>query len=570
MKRLHHLFMLAVLTFTFISCDNTTGGYPEDPFDANLPTLVYTSSTLPAGKVGQSYSADIGTAELPPEAEPATISYTLVSGSLPAGLTLSGTGLISGTPAAGSAGTRSFSVRARADGCNSKTADFSLSIAAADAEGPFVGGSGTPKTGWYTANPGATSFTINDADELAGLAQLVNNPSTPVNFSGKTVTLAVNIDLAAYSNWTPIGTFAPGVYVYTIHPFIGTFNGNGKTIKGLRIDRNSDYQGLFGIISIGAVVDNVKLTNVDIKGRDYIGGVAGANGNYYDGALMVGGTLLNCSVSGSVSGRRNVGGVTGLNSLTVRGCSSQASVTDIGVDDGSRIGGVAGINYQLIENCSASGTVTCTEECYVIGGITGENNGTIRNCHASGDISGFKDVGGIVGFSTGSVENCYAAGDVYGELYAGGVVAMNHSGTVQGCYATGSVSGEYGAGGVAGDSYGGGDIIRDCVALNSSVTITDNEADVVGRVLGEYEGGTLLNNYAKSTMTLFYNTDTPYVPADTTNADNNKDGKNVSSGSGGYNGQTFWETAGFVFGSNADAPWVMPIGANALPKLYWE
>ena len=90
---------------------------------------MYTASTLTAGKVGQFYSANIATAEVPPGEDPVSISYALAYGSLPMGLSLSSDGIISGTPASGSAGTRSFGVRANADGCNSKTVAFSLSIA---------------------------------------------------------------------------------------------------------------------------------------------------------------------------------------------------------------------------------------------------------------------------------------------------------------------------------------------------------------------------------------------------------------------------------------------------------
>ena len=126
---------LLIILFVFVnSCDNAAGGGDqEDPVDPSLPTLIYTANTLPGGKVGQVYSANVGTAELPPEADPAVISYTLVSGSLPAGLTLSSSGTLSGTPAAGSNGTRTFGVRASADGYNSKTAVFSLTITAAPA-----------------------------------------------------------------------------------------------------------------------------------------------------------------------------------------------------------------------------------------------------------------------------------------------------------------------------------------------------------------------------------------------------------------------------------------------------
>lgn len=46
---------------------------------------------------------------------------------------------------------------------------------------------------------------ISDADDLAGLAELVNRTENPVSFSGKTVKLGADIDLGG-KEWTPIGT----------------------------------------------------------------------------------------------------------------------------------------------------------------------------------------------------------------------------------------------------------------------------------------------------------------------------------------------------------------------------
>ena len=129
------------------------------------------------------------------------------------------------------------------------------------------GDTGTPDTGWY--NAANTSVTISTPDQLAGLAQLVNEGN---DFEGKTVNLGRNINLAVYApgeGWTPIGTITDMNY------FRGTFDGKGRTISGLTIDRSSeDYQGLFGIIYSGAVKDLV-LSGVDITGGERVGSLAG-------------------------------------------------------------------------------------------------------------------------------------------------------------------------------------------------------------------------------------------------------------------------------------------------------
>ncbi|MDZ7699896.1 MAG: hypothetical protein U5R49_24215 [Deltaproteobacteria bacterium] len=55
--------------------------------------------------------------------------------------------------------------------------------------------------------------------------------------------------------------------------FIGTYDGGGYTIDGLFIDRSSEeYVGLFGYAS-NARIGNLGMTNVDITGYEYVGGL---------------------------------------------------------------------------------------------------------------------------------------------------------------------------------------------------------------------------------------------------------------------------------------------------------
>ena len=57
-------------------------------------------------------------------------------------------------------------------------------------------------TGWYI--PGSSEFRLETADQLAGLAQLVNDGTE--DFAGKTVVLGADVTLTG--PWTPIGTAA--------------------------------------------------------------------------------------------------------------------------------------------------------------------------------------------------------------------------------------------------------------------------------------------------------------------------------------------------------------------------
>ena len=63
---------------------------------------------------------------------------------------------------------------------------------------------GTADTSWYTSAPDASEYLISTAEQLAGLAQLVNDKATPVLFGGKTIYLDNDLDLSG-TQWTPIG-----------------------------------------------------------------------------------------------------------------------------------------------------------------------------------------------------------------------------------------------------------------------------------------------------------------------------------------------------------------------------
>ena len=164
------------------------------------------------------------------------------------------------------------------------------------------------------------------------------------------------------------------------------------------------------------------------------------------------------------------------------------------IEGGTNTGSIVGYNDGgLIQNCSAAGSVTGTSNN--LGGIVGNlNSGTVQNCYFTGSVDGNStndNIGGVIGSNnSGTVQNCYTTGNVIGRASIGGVVGNNdNSGIVQNCYATGSVNGNSVIGGIAGSSSG---TVRNCVALNTSITGTTN----IGRVVGYGNTVNLSNNYA--------------------------------------------------------------------------
>lgn len=86
-------------------------------------------------------------------------------------------------------------------------------------------------------------YEISTAEQLAYFAQVIND-GTESNYASACYNLTADIVLNdtledTPNEWTAIGT--------SEHPFKGTFDGNGKTIKGVYINKsNKNYQGLFG------------------------------------------------------------------------------------------------------------------------------------------------------------------------------------------------------------------------------------------------------------------------------------------------------------------------------------
>ncbi|NLO19742.1 MAG: hypothetical protein GX121_07705, partial [Ignavibacteria bacterium] len=56
--------------------------------------------------------------------------------------------------------------------------------------------------------------------------------------------------------------------------FTGTYNGQNFTIDSLRINRTASYRGFFGYIE-NSTIENLSLTNVNILGGQYTGGLVG-------------------------------------------------------------------------------------------------------------------------------------------------------------------------------------------------------------------------------------------------------------------------------------------------------
>ena len=327
--------------------------------------------------------------------------------------------------------------------------------------------------------------------------------------------LMANIDLTAFlenespaQGWQPVGNSSSAC-------FKGILEGNGKTISGLWINRGStDYVGLFGYTD-GATVNNLKVIDASIVGKEYTGGIAG---------YSVSTTFNGCSFIGEVTGTTYVGGIVGEGRGDTFLNSRLTNSRIIGQD---YIGGVCGIvQYQ-----SYSNTPTF-ENCYVysdisgmnyVGGIFGGSTGNSYSCNLTscgfvGDISATSDAGGLIGmtrnYSSSTITRCfvigniiatsddvggllgyqndgnytisqnYFSGAVSGKNNVGGLVGRKKEGEVSCCYATGSVAGAENVGGLVGrNEYSSR--VKKSVAILSHIAASEEN---VNRIVGSNQG----------------------------------------------------------------------------------
>lgn len=234
--------------------------------------------------------------------------------------------------------------------------------------------------------------------------------------------------------------------------FTGTFNGKGYSIHNLYINRPGNaWIGLFGCTN-GSVIDSVELTNVNILGRYYTGGLVGKS----DSSL-----INSCNSSGVVKGKYNTGGLVGENNF-----STIINSFSTGFVEGTEIctGGLVGnnISSSTINNSYSTGSVSGEENT---GGLVGHNSdfSMINNCYSTDSVSGYYYTGGLLGHNNESsiIRNSYSTGYVEGYCYVGGLVGYNNSySSIINSYSSTSVSGECFQGGFVGKNYSNAEVLN--------------------------------------------------------------------------------------------------------------
>ena len=311
-------------------------------------------------------------------------------------------------------------------------------------------------------------------------------------------------DLAKLRDWTKEGKVVNAIVMNDIDcgkaefkpigqaedkAFEGIFDGNGKTISGLKIVHNASYNsrtggnqdsyaGLFGVVGQQGYVKNITISNSTVTAKSQYAGT-----------------------------------VVGLNYGVVEGATTTESVSVKSTEDPADLGGVGGIagrngGYGTMLNCENHASVEGAE---LAGGIAGANTGAISSSINYGSVKG-NTAGGIVGGShyrtiesnithvPGRIATCQNLGAVNGSAFAGGIVGYNKDGSVNNCRNDGPVAAATGSGvwfstaGVAGGVVGYSVFDNDsryssgnytAVVLNSFSTTNSVTATVVGGVVGK-------------------------------------------------------------------------------------
>lgn len=291
----------------------------------------------------------------------------------------------------------------------------------------FEGGAGTE----------ASPYRISTAKQLSMANQFLESHYIMIE----------DIDLAVEpwtqrGGWHPIGSTLNGA-------FRGSFDGNGHVIRGLFIDNPTGHkQGLFGYTK-EAVINDLKLVNVDI------------NGGYSVGALIgkcVDTTIENIYISGVIKGSSITGGLAGVTSHAVlRNCYVNGTV------EGSQyVGGlVAECGSTNITSSHVAGKVTGSS---IVGGLIGRktnvrvNSGILKNSSNSSDVIGIhSQIGGLVGHLLGHsngdarIINCYNSGNIQGNNVVGGCIGITYFDVdATNIFNTGTITGNSQVGGLAG------------------------------------------------------------------------------------------------------------------------
>ena len=330
-----------------------------------------------------------------------------------------------------------------------------------------------------------TTVTIDSGELLAALVQSVNDGNA---YEGYTIKLTKNLDLNGIE-WTPIGTKG------TSNVFKGTFDGNGRTIKNLKIS-SGDCVAFFG------AVENATVKNLTVEGN-----VNGKNAAGIVARVVGGATIENCVNRATINASDKAAGIV----MYAQGSSSSNQYGPLSSDC-------------VIKNCKNYGAVNANK--IAAGGIygwSGDESGKLKitDCENNGVVTATNtaQAGGIAGnCRVITVENCANNGTVTSAANAGGIVGKNDTkaSTITSCKNTATVVGaEYKTGGIAGTFIGeiknssttGNDVLVGTLGTTTTKDVNTIEMAAKTQIkISAFEGNISLKNVEIDVVNVFVGT----------------------------------------------------------------
>jgi glucan-binding YG repeat protein len=366
-------------------------------------------------------------------------------------------------------------------------------------------------------------YTVEDLDKVRN--NLNNKYILMKNIDLSTATDEGGTYFNSGAGWEPIGSEAA--------PFTGIFDGNGHSIKGMKMNLVSTdqvvYAGLFGYVKnatvqnvelvesiieadnqsavpdssdayAGGVIgyaDNVVLTNVSNSGnvtafsllKSYAGGIIGFVDTDYNKTS----TITDVHNSGEINAKTTTGGIAGkITRTNVTGATNQGSM-NASLKGNKNAGGIVGdASQSTITDSLNEGSIHFTNDG---GGIaayihytsinTSVNKGKVISQNDS------SDGGGITGksWSNSTISSSYNTGDVKAATTAGGISGdLSYNSIISKSYNAGDLSAHY-AGGIAG------------WLSNASIKDSFN----IGRAYGGYDSGGIVGYGSDSVIQHTYN-----------------------------------------------------------------
>lgn len=328
----------------------------------------------------------------------------------------------------------------------------------------YAGGNGSKErpykicTEWQINQIGEYTSPLTNSDKFYKLMSDLDMNKTDFGPYAKPSCVGVASSVATddHYNFNPIAHLFNGSCTtanVSGNQFTGVFFGNNKTISNIRIGADTSVNvGVFRSLGSGGSVRNLFLKNLEVEGKNQVGGIAGSIAP--NNASVVNVKITGGQVRGKMnggSGGSDVGGVVGqMGAGSPVSNISTIKVEDLDVEGILHVGGLVGnLSGGAIKNSLFRGKISQWDSAgNKVGGLVGyaSTGSSITRSVSEGMIkSNVPYTGGLVGYNSGSITSSYSTATVVNNSYTGtmflGGIAGYSDGSLSDVFFDGSLKG---------------------------------------------------------------------------------------------------------------------------------